>query len=462
MFAPGDRLGRFAVETTVSADAQADTVVVRDERAGTSGLMTALTVDISAEIDVREHFWQTVRRLRTLQHARVLPVQDAGLDAGRLWLVTEPVGGQPLAALVGRGAALGSRRPVALVSDVADALDAAHAHGLLHLDLRPSQIWVSRPGTGEHAYLTGFATSRTHMVARQLATTGRFPTTLIYTAPEHLAGEEVGPAADQYSLACLLFECLTGRPPYVRAHALALINAHLHDEPPAVSELNAELPPSLDLVLVRGLAKSAADRFPDCSTLVAATRAALTASGVALRTQPVEPQRSLAVVGGPASGLRLPLDEGKRRLGRGGTADLVVADPFMSRVHVLLDVGPTRVDVADAGSTNGTVLNGRPLNGVHELAPGQLFEAGSTVFRLDDTAQSAEPAGLPLAAGADAVAVLDAARSGGGVASSNRDTLAAMRLRLGYRSGAATPDGRPEPLMADLSRAGVIGVRAPS
>src|SRR3954453_14732961 len=170
MFAPGDRLGRFAVETTVSADAQADTVVVRDERAGTSGLMTALTVDVSAEIDVREHFWQTVRRLRTLQHARVLPLQDAGLDAGRLWLVTEHIGGQPLATLICSGAPLDSPRTVPWLSGAAGALRAGHAHGLPHPDLRPSLIWVGRPAPGEHAYLTGFATSRMHMVARQLAT----------------------------------------------------------------------------------------------------------------------------------------------------------------------------------------------------------------------------------------------------------------------------------------------------
>ncbi|MDX6286013.1 MAG: eukaryotic-like serine/threonine-protein kinase [Frankiales bacterium] len=460
MFMPGDRIGRFTVEGTVSAGAQADTVVVRDAD-DSPALMTLLTPAVSEDVVVRDHFWAAVRRLRNLSHPNVLTFREAGLDQGRLWIVTNHAGGQLLSELLGAGSPLAATRTLPLMSAVADALDAAHERGLLHLDLGPTHVWVSQPKDTEWAYLTGFATSRMRAAAHQLTATGRLPTTLSYTAPEQFGHEEVGPAADQYSLACLLVECLTGRAPFVREHALALIDAHLQQAPPPLRDIAPHLPRALDDVVQRGLAKRPTDRFADCRTLMGAARAAFAArSGPAGPTNEVVRRRALVVIGGMSSGLRLPLDIGDHLLGRGGTSGLVVPDPFLSRQHLRLHVREDAITAEDAGSSNGTIVAGQQLRAPRQLGSRDVVEAGASLFRVDLPTPNDLESAAPPAAGADAATLVDAVTRRRPEAWRPIDSADAIRLRLGFKSTEASAGPPFAAVTVDLARVGSLAVRA--
>jgi YVTN family beta-propeller protein len=155
-------------------------------------------------------------------------------------------------------------RALAVLSQVADALDAAHARGLVHRDVKPSNVLLDEAG---HAYLADFGLTRRLSDQAPGFEAGLSLGTPAYVAPEQIEGKEVDGRADQYSLACLLYECLAGTPPFPRASEAAVLFAHLEEEPPA--------PPGLEQVLARALAKSPDDRYPSCRELVADARRAL-------------------------------------------------------------------------------------------------------------------------------------------------------------------------------------------
>src|SRR5256885_6190352 len=175
--------------------------------------------------------------------------------------------GSDLKALLTAEGKLPLRRALRIVGQIGAALDAAHARGLVHRDVKPANILVA---DADRAYLSDFG------VAKQLASngttrTGRFIGTIDYCAPEQIEGRDVDSRTDVYALACVLYECLAGEPPFSRPSEVAVLNAHLHAPPP---KLPPELPGALGDVIAKGLAKSPLDRYASCGELVAAARAA--------------------------------------------------------------------------------------------------------------------------------------------------------------------------------------------
>jgi serine/threonine-protein kinase len=228
--------------------------------------------ELSGDPAFRERFLAEAELAAALEHPNVVPIHDAGEVEGQLYLVMRLVEGSDLKTLLAAEGPLPPRRAVAICAQLAGALDAAHARGLVHRDVKPSNVLL---GQNEHVYLADFGLTRELAEQGALAVDGRSVGTPAYVAPEQITGGDTAAAADQYALGCVLFECLTGEPPFTGERELAVLFAHLENEPPLASGCNAELPEAVDPVLRRALAKDPGERYPSCGELVADARSAL-------------------------------------------------------------------------------------------------------------------------------------------------------------------------------------------
>jgi serine/threonine-protein kinase len=236
----------------------------------------------------RERFIRESRIAAGLDHPNVVTVYDAGESDGVLYLSMRYVEGTDLERLLRAETRLDPPRAVSIVSQCAAALDAAHAEGLVHRDVKPANILLSSEGRmpGDRVYLSDFGVTKRLHSGAGLTRTGQFVGTVDYVAPEQIRGEDVDGRADVYSLGCVLFRCVTGGVPFPRATEVGTIYAHLEDAPPSVSELVPVLAEVGDVV-ARAMAKSRVDRFATCHELAVAAGRAIGTS--ALETAPLAP-----------------------------------------------------------------------------------------------------------------------------------------------------------------------------
>jgi serine/threonine protein kinase len=247
-------------------------VVYRAEhvRLGRSAALKLLTPSVG-EADFAERFLRESQLAASIDHPSIVPVYDAGEDDGLLYIAMACVDGSDLKSLIAQDGKLPVRRALRIVGQIGSALDAAHARGLVHRDVKPANILV---GAEDRAYLSDFG------VVKELASggttrTGTFVGTIEYCAPEQIEGRAVDARADVYALACVLYESLTGTPPFHRPSEVAVLNAHLHAPPPKLTRAAPELPPALEPVIAKALSKSPLDRYGSCGEFVAAARAAV-------------------------------------------------------------------------------------------------------------------------------------------------------------------------------------------
>ena len=178
-----------------------------------------------------------------------------------------------LKALIAGEGALSPQRTVSVLSQVASALDAAHAEGLVHRDVKPANILLvpasdaSRP---DRVYLSDFGLTKRASSDSGLTATGQFVGTLDYAAPEQIKGEPLSPRTDVYSLGCVTYECLTGEVPFPRDQDASRMYAQLSEKPPKVTHRRPELPPAIDAVVVRAMAKKPVDRYPSAGVVARA------------------------------------------------------------------------------------------------------------------------------------------------------------------------------------------------
>jgi YVTN family beta-propeller protein len=229
-----------------------------------------LAPELAEDDAFRERFLRESELAASLDHPNVVPIYDAGEVEGLLYIAMRYVDGTDLKALLRKGGAFLPERAVSLAAQVASALDAAHERGLVHRDVKPSNVLLAGRTGKEHCYLADFGLSTSASDRSALADPRQIVGTIDYVAPEQIRGEEVDGRADVYSLACLLYECLTGHVPFRHASDVAVIYAHL-EEPPAKAGLNEEF----DAVLERGMAKSSEERWETAGALVSAASAAL-------------------------------------------------------------------------------------------------------------------------------------------------------------------------------------------
>jgi serine/threonine protein kinase len=256
-------------------------VVYRAEETGLGGRPVALKLlppALAGDPDFRARFLREMRVAAAIDHPNIVPIYRAGEDRGLLYLAMRYVHASDLRRVLESEGRLEPGRALAILDQVARALDSAHARGLVHRDVKPGNILLAPPvldGDPEHVYLVDFGLARSANDDRSIGGDGSFLGTPRYAAPEQAAGRPVDARTDGYALGCVLHECLTGRPPFPDGPGEAVLLAHLEATPTKVTIHRPDLPPAIDQVIARALAKSPEDRFPSCRALVAAAREAL-------------------------------------------------------------------------------------------------------------------------------------------------------------------------------------------
>jgi ABC-type transport system substrate-binding protein/tRNA A-37 threonylcarbamoyl transferase component Bud32 len=256
--------------------------VYRAERSGSDEVVALklLAPELADDERSRRRLLRESAIAADLDHPSVVPILDFGEVDGTVYLAMRLVEGSDLRAILAREAPLSPDRTLQLLAPVAEALDEAHAHGLVHRDVKPANILVD---DADHSYLGDFGLARHAASVGSLTGEHGFVGTLAYVSPEQIKGEEIDGRADVYSLGCVLYECLAGAPPFDRESELAVVYAHLNERTPRLSDVRPELPEGLDHVIRKATAKEPAERFASCAELIAAARGALAGERVPRR-----------------------------------------------------------------------------------------------------------------------------------------------------------------------------------
>jgi YVTN family beta-propeller protein len=319
----------------------------------------------------RERFMRESDLVMSLEHPNVVPIYDAGDVDGRVYLVMRLVDGNDLGSLLTAERALEPPRAMAICAQVAAALDAAHARGLVHRDVKPSNVLLD---ASEHVYLADFGLTRRLGDEDRGAGDGRSVGTPAYLAPEQLEGGPVDGRADVYSLGCVLFECLTGEPVFARGSRLAVAWAHLEEPPPRPSQRRAGLPEAIDAVIGRSLAKEPEQRFATCAALVAAAEHALGLGKTGLSRR----RRSLLLAGAAGLSIAVTIGLAVAVLGQHGAqakaGTTARALPPGGKVVARIRIGRIRLPLH--------VPTGGPL-AVGEGAVWAMSDASGTLMRID-------------------------------------------------------------------------------
>jgi serine/threonine-protein kinase len=285
-------VGGYVLEGLIGVGGMAAVYQARD---GRLDRVVALKV-LAGDESLRRRFVREARAVAKVDHPHIIPVYEAGEANGVQFIAMRFVAGGTLQGIIRQSGALPPRRAAAFISQVASALDAAHAEGLVHRDVKPGNILVdARRGGPEHTYLTDFGIARAMLSAGTQTHAGQFLGTPDYAAPEQINGHPVDGRADQYALGCVAYEVLSGSVPFVREMPLAVLYAHLSTSPSQVTLVRPDLPFEVNEVLNTALAKVPGARYPSCADFADALREAL-------GLDPYDPSRSVRP---PTTGLPL-------------------------------------------------------------------------------------------------------------------------------------------------------------
>jgi serine/threonine-protein kinase len=291
----GTRLASYTISSVLARGATGVVYEAQDSRLGRRVALKVLAPSLGESERFRERFLHESRLAASIDHPNVIPIYEADEADGLLYIAMRLVAGTDLRGLLAREGRLPPERALDLVGQAASALDAAHAADLLHRDVKPGNILLAAgETTREHVYLSDFGLA-VSAGAGGPPEEGSFQGTAEYAAPEQIEGHPEA-RSDVYSLACVLYECLAGEPPFGRRRPLATLWAHLNEEPPPLSERCSGCPPEVDAVLAAALAKSPAERPSTCGELAARVRAAFGLGPKAVSTR----RRVALAVGVPA------------------------------------------------------------------------------------------------------------------------------------------------------------------
>jgi class 3 adenylate cyclase/ABC-type oligopeptide transport system substrate-binding subunit/streptogramin lyase len=268
----GTKIAGFRIVRLIGEGGTGAVYLAVDEQLDRHIALKLLPPELGRDERFRHRFLREARTAAGIEHPGIVPIYAAGEADGVLYLAMRLVQGSDLRRILQRDGRLEPDRAVRILAPVAEALDTAHVQGLVHRDVKPGNILVDED---ERAFLADFGLAKHAATANSLSRDGAFSGTIDYIAPEQIEGGEVDGRADVYALACVLFETLTGRPPFERETDVAVVFAHLKDPPPALTALRPELPEELDIVLARGMAKDPEDRYRTAGELIADARAAI-------------------------------------------------------------------------------------------------------------------------------------------------------------------------------------------
>jgi Protein kinase domain len=357
-FAPGSRIGKYVLEHQIGRGGMAVVFTARDDQLGRLVALKIMAPSVASDPEFRQRFVRESKAAAAVDDPHIIPVFEAGESAGVLFIAMRFVPGGDIRSLLARGGPLTVDRTSSILISVASALDAAHAAGLVHRDVKPANMLMDvRKGRPDHVYLADFGLTKATSGAVTLTSTGRFLGTADYAAPEQIGGRPLDGRADQYALACAAVEMLTGQTPFPLDNVMAVLFAHRSEPPPALSARRHGLPAELDAVLGRALAKSPSDRYRSCGDFAAAFQgAADTASARAepAATSPLAVPRSMEPPG------RIDVVRSRRRGGRLAVAAAAVVAVAAAVVAFLALAQPSRAPGAHAAGTGQA--GGRPVS----------------------------------------------------------------------------------------------------
>ena len=334
----GTQIAGYRLEELVGRGGMGVVYRAHDVALERSVALKLLSPHLAEDRDFRERFLVESRLAAALEHPNVVPIHDAGEADGQLYLAMRYVEGTDLKRLLQKDGLLEPARAIAICAQVAEALDAAHARGLVHRDVKPSNVLLDGD---EHAYLADFGLTRRLSEQAPGFEAGLSLGTPSYVAPEQIEGKKVDGRADQYSLACMLCECLTGKPPFPRGSEAATLFAHLEEAPPA--------PAGLESVIPKAMAKDLAERYPSCRAFIADARAALGLEPKRARWPLAIAGVGAALIGAALLAFLLTRGDGTGQAVSGDK--LVRIDPAKNTVAATIPVGrdPSAVAIGEHG-----------------------------------------------------------------------------------------------------------------
>jgi ABC-type branched-subunit amino acid transport system substrate-binding protein/DNA-binding beta-propeller fold protein YncE len=283
----GSTLAGYRIEGLVGRGGMGVVHRATDLRLERPVALKLITPELAGDERFRSRFLRESRLAASLDHPAVVPIYEAGDVDGRLFIAMRYVDGEDLKTLLERERTMAPERTVAILAQVGDALDAAHEKGLVHRDVKPANVLLDGR---ERPYLSDFGLTK--QVAGASTQTGQLVGTLDYLAPEQIRGQTVDARTDQYSLACVLYECLAGRPPFRRQTEAEVLWAHMQEPPPSLRRYR-----ELDTVFAKALAKERDERYGSCSEFLAAAADALGIEPPARRARRLRVGRRLLLVG---------------------------------------------------------------------------------------------------------------------------------------------------------------------
>jgi YVTN family beta-propeller protein len=376
---PGSTFAGYRVEGLIGRGGMGVVFKATDLSLERPVALKLIAPELAQDDRFKARFLREPRLAAALDHPNVVPIYEAGDSDGQLYLVMRYVEGSDLKAVLEEAHRLAPERAIRVLTQVAAALDAAHRRGLVHRDVKPGNVLLDQD---DNVYLTDFGISK--QVDGASADTGRMVGTLNYLSPEQIRGEAVDGRSDAYALACILYECLAGRPPFSRETEAQTLWAHMHDAPPSLRGH-----PALDPVLLKGLAKDKEDRYASCAELVEAAASAFGLSAPVHRPRSQAGIRllrrgramlaaGLFLLAAAIAAVIVPLivDEDSAPEATGNT--LVAIDAATNRVVKQVPVGATPTDVAVGAGAAWTLSGDEKTVSRLDLANGTLrtFSAG--------------------------------------------------------------------------------------
>src|SRR3954452_12576867 len=281
---PGEEFAGHRIESVLGRGGMGVVYRVMDLRLNRPAALKLITPALSADEDFRRRFQRESQLAASVQQQNVVTIYQAGEADGLLYITMELVQGTDLRGLISQRGRIDLPTCATIVNQIAAALDAAHARGLVHRDVKPANVLIA-DGQPLRVYLTDFGLTKRTSSQSGITKTGLFVGTIDYAAPEQIKGWPVDARADVYALGCMLFEMVAGQPPFRRENEYATMYAHTSDAPPPLG-----VSPALDAVVARALAKEPDQRYPSAGDFARAVAAAS-----AGQTEPSEPERTVAV-----------------------------------------------------------------------------------------------------------------------------------------------------------------------
>ena len=410
-FGVGSHVAGYRLDEQIGRGGMAVVYRAHDPRLDRRVALKILAPELARDEEFRQRFIRESRAAAAVDHPNIIPIYEAGEADGVLFIAMRFVDGRDVQTLINQLHPLPTARVCDIVTQVAAALDAAHAHGLVHRDVKPGNMLrdaTSGRAQPDHVYLSDFGLSKQSLgTSAALTSQGQFLGTLNYVAPEQIEGRPVDGRTDEYALACSAFEMLAGQPPFRRDDSLATMWAQLSDPPPSLTGTRPDLPTAVDGVMARALSKAPDDRYGTCLEFATALRQACgirtgsTAPGKIVpgpgATRAVRPDELAAASGAAAASAPGGQPPGPpAATGRAGPSVPDAGPPGSGAA----DTGVTRTGMVPAGpgerSAAGPARGGQPTQagrvpGVRPTKPGLTDPMGDYGQLYRPTAPPAAP-----------------------------------------------------------------------